>query len=57
VPVERKQMPLRLPPDLAADAAAQAEKEGVSLNRMIERAISDYLKRNQVTPRFKGGKP
>ena len=57
MPVERKQMPLRLPPDLAADAAAQAEKEGVSLNRMIERAISDYLKRNQVTPRFKGGKP
>jgi predicted transcriptional regulator len=48
-----KNLTVRLPDDLAADAEAVARAEGTSLNETIKDALADAVERRRKDPEFK----
>lgn len=48
-----KNLTVRLPDDLAADAEAVARAEGTSLNETIKDALADAVDRRRKDPEFK----
>ena len=48
-----KNLTVRLPDDLAADAEAVARAEGTSLNETIKEALADAVERRRKDPEFK----
>lgn len=48
-----KNMTVRLPDDLAADAEALARVEGKSVNETIKDALADAVERKRRDPKFK----
>jgi predicted transcriptional regulator len=48
-----KNLTVRLPDDLAADAEAIARAEGTSLNETIKDALADAVDRRRKDPEFK----
>lgn len=48
-----KNLTVRLPDDLAADAEAVARAEGTSLNETIKEALSEAVDRRRKDPAFK----
>ncbi|MGQ0434758.1 MAG: hypothetical protein ACT452_20405 [Microthrixaceae bacterium] len=48
-----KNLTVRLPDDLAADAEAVARAEGTSLNETIKGALSEAVERRRKDPSFK----
>ncbi len=48
-----KNLTVRLPDDLAADAEAVARAEGTSLNETIKDALADAVERRRNDPDFK----
>ena len=48
-----KNMTVRLPEELAADAEALARVEGKSVNETIKDALSDAIERRRKDPKFR----
>jgi len=48
-----KNMTVRLPDDLAAEAEALARVEGKSVNEVVKDAITDTVERRRRDPKFK----
>lgn len=48
-----KNLTVRLPDDLAADAEAVARAEGTSLNETIKDALAEAVERRRKDPEFK----
>lgn len=48
-----KNLTVRLPDDLAADAEAVARAEGTSLNETIKEALAEAVERRRKDPAFK----
>ena len=48
-----KNMTVRLPDDLAADAEALARVEGKSVNETIKDALTDAVERRRKDPKFR----
>ena len=48
-----KNLTVRLPDDLAADAEAVARAEGTSLNETIKDALAEAIERRRKDPHFK----
>lgn len=48
-----KNLTLRLPDDLAADAEALARIEGQSVNETVKQALVESLERRRKDPKFK----
>ena len=48
-----KNMTVRLPDDLAADAEALARVEGKSVNELVKDALADTVERRRRDPKFK----
>jgi hypothetical protein len=48
-----KNLTVRLPDDLAADAEALARVEGTSLNEAVKQALSEAVERRRNSPKFK----
>ena len=48
-----RNLTVRLPDDLAADAEAVARAEGTSLNETIKDALADAVERRRQDPEFK----
>lgn len=48
-----KNLTVRLPDDLAADAEAVARAEGTSLNETIKDALAEAIERRRKDPEFK----
>lgn len=51
--VMTKNLTLRLPDDLAADAEALARIEGQSVNETVKQALVESLERRRKDPKFK----
>lgn len=48
-----KNMTVRLPDELAADAEALARVEGQSVNETIKQALAEAVERRRTDPKFK----